>query len=283
MKQAVICKICSSLDNELLFNKDGFDIMKCKECDIVFTNLPKNFNLLSIYDSTYFEGGQEYGYSNYAESKKVLQKEFSKSVRLLREHTNDVRDLKLLEIGSAYGFFLEEAKDFFNCTGLEVSKDAASVSLNNGYRVIQDYYDHDNAVSIGRVDVVAMFDVIEHLPDPLATIRLIDQYLNKDGLIMITTGNIDSLLAKIMGKKWRLMTPPQHTFYFSKKTLSSLFKKMGYEIKLIDSPWKTVPIGLALYQVSSRLGLKIIPNRKLSRVSLPVNLFDTVRILVKKL
>lgn len=278
----IICKICSSANTVVLFKKDHFDIMKCNDCKMVFTNLPPGFSLTGIYDNSYFQGGQVYGYGNYAASEKVLRKEFSKTVSLLTKLTGNRPGLQLLELGSAYGFFIDEAQNFFECTGLEVSKDAAAVSLNKGHKVFTDEYDEPTAQKIGKLDIVTMFDVIEHLPDPVSTIRLLDQHLNKEGLIIITTGDIDSLLAKMMGKKWRLMTPPQHTFFFSRHTLSNIFIKLGYKLERVDSPWKSVPLGLALYQVSSRLGLKIKQNQTFSNISVPVNLFDTVRLVARK-
>ncbi|HET7115467.1 MAG TPA: class I SAM-dependent methyltransferase, partial [Hanamia sp.] len=172
--------------------------MKCRKCKMVYTRIPEGFDLLGIYDKSYFQGGQQYGYGDYAASEKVLRKEFAKSVRIFKSLTKNQADLKLLELGSAYGYFLDEARDSFDCIGLEVSKDAAQYSIDRGNKVLTDYYDEATAERIGKIDVVAMFDVIEHLPDPLGTIQLIDKYLKKDGLILITTGNIDSLLAKLM-------------------------------------------------------------------------------------
>ena len=279
----VSCKICTSRKTKFLYNKDNFNIVKCIDCEIVFTDLPLDFDLEEIYDESYFQGGQEYGYGNYEASENVLRIEFKKSVQILNKLTSNNTGKKLLEIGSAYGYFLDEARSYYKYTGLELSESAVNFSLKRGHNVIRDTYNKNTAKSIGAIDIVTMFDVIEHLPDPLYTLQLLNANINKDGIIMITTGNIDSFLAKIMGKKWRLMTPPQHTFFFSKKTLSTIFKEMGYKIEILDSPWKNVPLGLAFYQVTNRLGFKLKINEKLNRISVPVNLFDTVRIVARKI
>ncbi len=78
------------------------------------------------------------------------------------------------------------------------------------------------------------------------------------------------------------MTPPQHTFFFSKETLIQLLKKNELTIKLADKPWKFVPLGLAFYQLSSRLGLSLKVPTSLNRIGVPVNLFDTIRVIAKK-
>lgn len=277
----VTCQICHARSFTQLFNKAGFDILKCSNCDIVFTSIPRGFDLLKIYDESYFQGGQADGYGDYMGTEAVLHREFRKSVTLLRELTQFQPGKKLLELGSAYGFFLDEASRYFDCVGIEVSKPAAEHSRARGHKVINDVLSHETLPQIGKVDIVAMFDVVEHLPDPVATFKLIDQCLNPGGLIMLTTGDIDSLNAKLFGKRWRLMTPPQHTFFFSRQTLRSIFEKMNYRVEVSKRPWKVVPLSLAFYQLGSRLGFRMKALEKLN-VFVPVNLGDTVLIVARK-
>src|SRR6187455_1192697 len=165
----ITCHICQAHTFTQLFNKAGFDILKCSNCDIVFTSIPRGFDLLKIYDESYFQGGQADGYGDYLGTEAVLHREFKKSVALLRELTQFKPGLKLLELGSAYGFFLDEASKYFDCTGIEVSTPAAEHSRARGHRVINDVLSDATLPEIGKVDIVTMFDVVEHLPDPVAT------------------------------------------------------------------------------------------------------------------
>jgi SAM-dependent methyltransferase len=277
----VTCRICNAHTFTPLFTKAGFDILKCSNCEIVFTSIPEEFDLLKIYDESYFQGGQSDGYGNYLGTEAVLRREFHKSVQLLREQTGYAPGLRLLEIGSAYGFFLDEASKYFECTGIEVSAAAANHSRQRGHRVLTDVLSERTLPDIGMVDIVAMFDVVEHLPDPVATFRLIDRCLNPGGRIVLTTGDIDSLSAKLFGKRWRLMTPPQHTFFFSRSTLRMIFEKMHYTLDVVKRPWKGVPLSLAFYQLGSRLGFRLKALEQLN-VHVPVNLGDTVLIVAKK-
>ncbi|MBU3714433.1 MAG: class I SAM-dependent methyltransferase [Ferruginibacter sp.] len=277
------CKICGESRNIILYTINQFDIIKCSQCDLVFTSIPEEFDLSEIYDESYFQGGQKFGYGNYAASEKVLRIEFRKSVRLIKKFISVKNKPKLLELGSAYGYFMDEVEQDFDCVGMELSETAINFARKRGHNVINDTYNENTSKSIGSIDVVAMFDVIEHLPDPISTLQLLNSHLNKDGIIIITTGNIDSFLARLMKKKWRLMTPPQHTFFFSKKTLSNIFRNMGYKIEILDSPWKNVPLGLAVYQLMTRMGFKLKISERLNRISLPINLFDTVRIVARKI
>ena len=65
IEQDFDCTICLSHSHKRLFTKLNFEIVKCMNCGIVCTVIPKNFDLNSIYDSSYFEGGQADGYGNY--------------------------------------------------------------------------------------------------------------------------------------------------------------------------------------------------------------------------
>ena len=57
------CHICGGQTFSQLFAKSGFDILKCASCAIVFTRIPSDFDVLSIYDESYFQGGQTDGWA----------------------------------------------------------------------------------------------------------------------------------------------------------------------------------------------------------------------------
>jgi hypothetical protein len=101
------------------------------------------------------------------------------------------------------------------------------------------------------------------------------------GLLWITTGDWGSWLARVMGRHWRLMTPPKHLFYFSHTTLPALLDRLGFTLVRCDRPWKYVPVGLAAYQMGSRLGVRVRALESIP-IGLPVNLFDAIRVLARK-
>ncbi len=251
---------------------------------MVFTGIPSGYDLKKIYTEGYFCGKQTDGYAGYRESEKVLRKEFEKSVRMIRKWTGYRQDmkLKLLEVGSAYGYFLDEAEKYFECYGVEVCMEAVEYAIQRGHRVFCGEVNEEFLKKTGPVDIVVMLDVIEHLPNPIESLSLLDKYLNPGGLFLIVTGDIDSIPAKVMKKRWRLMTPPQHTCFFSKRILVDLFREYKYEIIRTDRPWKFVPLGLVFYQIERRLGFGIKWFEKISHTGIYLNLFDTIRIAARK-
>jgi 2-polyprenyl-3-methyl-5-hydroxy-6-metoxy-1,4-benzoquinol methylase len=275
------CTLCGNKRHVVLFEKKGFPIVRCTNCDLVSTVLPENFNTLDIYDEGYFQGGQEDGYADYQSSEKILRAEFRSVLKKLLTYFKETGGKKLLEIGSAYGYFLDEASAYFDCYGIEVNKEGVEQSNKRGLKVFEEL--NENVTGrIGKVDAVVMLDVIEHLNNPLQTVSQLYEMMNPGGIILIVTGNHNSLLSKIMKQNWRLMTPPQHTFFFSEKTLKALVARAGFNILSADSPWKTVPLGLPFYQVGSRIGFRIKSLENISSVGIPLNLFDTTRIIARK-
>lgn len=275
------CAVCGvPTPHQRVYEKLGYPILACRRCGLGSTYLAPGFNPASLYDDAYFSGGQPDGYADYAGSEPVLRKEFRRVLQDLRKCGSTGG--KLLELGCAYGFFLSEARDRYECLGVEMAPSAVAFARSRGLEVIEGSLREQILTERGPFDAVAMLDCIEHLPAPDQTVALLARGLRPGGYIVITTGDWDSALARLTNANWRLMTPPQHLFFFSRKTLTALLERNGFEVLSVSSPWKLVPIGLALYQVTSRAGFRLTVPGWLGRVGVPVNLFDTVRVIARK-
>jgi hypothetical protein len=184
-------------------------------------------------------------------------------------------------VGSAYGYFLDVAQERFDCAGLELCPGAVSDCRRRGLNVTAGTVESVDLGVCAPYDAVAMLDVIEHLPDPAGTLESLIARLNPGGAVVITTGDWNSLLARLTGPRWRLMTPPQHLFFFSRSNLTSLLQRLGLTVVHCARPWKLVPLGLAAYQAGRLCGLRWRLNA-LSGVGVPINLFDAVQIIARK-
>ena len=174
------------------------------------------FDPAAYYTEDYFSGRHADGYSDYLGAEPVLRREFARSVEFIRGYRSAG---KLLELGCAYGFFLLEAARYFDVTGIELAPEAAEHARRAGLHVLQGMADEASLRQIGHVDVIVLFDVIEHLPDPRETLALCHRQLNPGGIIVITTGDFGSMAAKLAGVRWRLLTPPQHLWFFTQESL----------------------------------------------------------------
>src|SRR5262249_21720473 len=168
------------------------------------------FDPAAYYTDDYFSGRHADGYADYRASEPVLRREFARTVAFMHRYCLGGR---LIELGCAYGFFLQEARRFFKVSGVELAEDAAAHCRRPGREALPGGPDAATLDRLGRADAVVLLDVIEHLPDARETLRLAAQRLDPGGIILITTGDFASLYARLAGRHWRLMTPPQHLWF----------------------------------------------------------------------
>ncbi len=79
-------------------------------------------------------------------------------------------------------------------------------------------------------DVVTMWHVIEHLPDPLGTLHEIRRILNPDGVVMLRTPNVKSWEARIFRGNWYGLDPPRHLFVATPGTIRAMLERSGFVV-----------------------------------------------------
>jgi SAM-dependent methyltransferase len=260
-----------------LYAKNGCDILQCEACGLGRSETA-GFDPAAYYTGDYFSGQHADGYADYLGSEPVLRREFARTVDFIRRRRAGGR---LLDVGCAYGFFLQEAKPYFDVAGIELAQDAVAHCRRSGLNVAAGVADEANLAQFGRMDVIVLLDVIEHVPDPRETLRLCAQHLAPGGIIVLTTGDFSSLYARWSGPHWRLMTPPQHLWFFTPDSMKRLAASLDLRLETLDHPWKVVPVSLIAFQVARMLGLPT-KARAASRLGLPVNLFDAMRVVFRK-
>jgi SAM-dependent methyltransferase len=273
------CPACAQLElHRGLYTKNQCTIWQCVQCGLGRAET-RNFNPNEYYTDDYFSGRRADGYADYQGAENVLRREFAHSVQFVREHKSDGR---LLDIGCAYGFFLEEAKPFYEVAGIELAEAAARSCRERGLRVVTGIADEVAFAHLGMMDVIVLLDVIEHLPDPRATLTLCAHHLNPDGIVVITTGDFDSRYARLAGRHWRLMTPPQHLWFFTPESLRRMLQTIGLQMESCDHPGKLVPLSLVVFQMRRMMHLRPSRRTAASDIGIPINLFDAMRCVFRK-
>jgi SAM-dependent methyltransferase len=273
------CRACRKTTTQaLLYRTKGCDIWQCEDCGLGRTE-PSDFDPRAYYTGGYFAGQCSDGYSDYRAAEPVLRREFARSVEFVRGLCNGK---KLLDLGCAYGFFLKEAERCFEVSGIELAEEAAQYCRRSGLNVLSGVADEENMRRVGHVDIITLFDVIEHLSDPYETLALCERHLKPGGILVITTGDFASPVARLTGSKWRLMTPPQHLWFFTKKSIHRISAALGLSVEFCDHPWKIVPLSLIIFQLRRMLGFRATPTAAAGRIGIPVNLFDAMRIVLRK-
>jgi SAM-dependent methyltransferase len=274
-----VCLACGQASvHRFLYVKNGCDVLRCEQCGLGRAETT-GFDPESYYTSDYFSGKRPDGYADYVGTEPILRREFAGTVEFIRKFRASGR---LLDVGCAFGFFLQEAKRFFDVSGIELAEDAAEHCRRSGLKVFTGKADDNLLGRLGAIDVIVLLDVIEHLPSPRDTIALLVNHLNPGGIIVITTGDFGSLSSRVAGAHWRLMTPPQHLWFFSQASMRGLAISLGLEVEHLDHPWKIVPLSLIRFQLVRMAGLRPKRIPASGRLGLPVNLFDAMRVVLRK-
>jgi SAM-dependent methyltransferase len=252
-------------------------LKQCTKCRFITADMAMSeAELNALYGEDYFHGEE---YRNYVSEEASLKANFRRRIETLQQLIPDLRQRKVLEIGCAYGFFLDEVKrDVASAKGIDISADATRYArdVKGLVAVTGNYTDQPPEPGVG---LVAMWDTVEHLPRPDLFIEKAGREIEKGGYIAITTGDIDSLNARMRGKRWRMIHPPTHMHYFSVETLSKLLDRHGFDVVHVSHPGNARDLRSILHFVLDlRLGwggfYRRIANWPIFNLSLTLNLFD---------
>lgn len=187
---------------------------------------------------------------------------------------------KLLDLGCSAGFFLEAAqRRGFAVQGVEFSRHAvamADASVRDKIAVadLQVYL----ASAKGRFDVITAFDIVEHIDNPLQFIHPVRDALVKGGLAVVATPDTGHILRYLMGSRWPMIQPMQHPVLFSRRGLTRLMTRSGFEVLAVQTTRKTLTLDYLFNQLVElnplihrlyRLGSWMIPGFILKR---PLNI-----------
>ena len=262
-------------------------IFECAECGTMAADVQiSDEELARLYSKKYFFGEE---YSDYIRDKQVLEKNFNLRLKVLEAFLENTSDKRLLEIGSAYGFFLNLAKNRFKTVfGIDISQSGVDyareqLKLN---ACNEDFLKHDFLDE--RFDVVYLWDTIEHLRDPHLYLEKASRLMTKGGLIAITTGDIQSVNARWRKEKWRLLHPPTHLHFFSKKSIDRMLKRYGFKViynkycgfyRSIDN----IAYNILILRNRKKFIYDFLNNNGLTRPDIYLNLYDIFYVVAQKI
>ena len=204
-------------------------LLRCRACDYVFADMRlTDAELFQLYNEEFFTGAE---FSDYAADEKFFRKNFALRLRELKKFLDPARHRRLLEIGCAYGFFLDVAREeFARVEGIDITDAGVRYAREELHlNVVQaDFLAHDYGAD--KFDVVCLWDTIEHLREPHRYVEKIAAHTEPGALLALTTGDIESLNARLRKDRWRLIHPPTHLHYFSPKSIAQLLDAHGFDV-----------------------------------------------------
>ncbi len=188
------------------------------------------------YEEQYFEGDEtRIGYGDYQAQEAWRTEKSRRQVRQVAAVCQFVGSTlesgsRVLDIGAGYGFFrhaLEEAG--FAHYGLEVSSFANSVSESTfGFSSFVGELDDFARSTRDRYDAIVMWDVLEHVDDPVALLVEARELLGDGGLLFVRTPNVDSVEREVFGACYHSFKI-EHLWYFAPLSLVAIMETAGLE------------------------------------------------------
>ena len=255
-------------------------IVQCCDCGLVYSN-PRwdDSELMNSYEAV-----QDPLYLQEREGRVLT---FERHLRPLEKITGPANGRKLLDVGCYIGVFLEiAARHGWEAWGIEPSQWAAEQARQTGLSVIAGTLAGANLPE-ASFDVATLWDVIEHLPDPMAEIQRVYRILKPGGLIVIHTMDMDSLFARVMGGKWPWLME-MHIYYFSQRTMAAMLRKAGFEVLWSGPHGRFQTLGYLGTRVTALFGTVGRPVEwalnatRLRQATVPINLGDLFTVYARK-
>ena len=226
--------------------------------------------------------------TDFYENMEDVEYEQTRSQRLVQANTliGDVAKIRsgghLLDIGAGSGILVESALSRgYKAEGVEPSRWMHAQAQMHGLPVSLGYF--PAAASHDKYDVITLIDVLEHVADPVQLLSQIHTALSDDGIALVVTPDVRSFFARLLGWRWwhfRLA----HIGYFSRSTLERACEKADLEIIQSSRPTWYFPLSYLLERAQRYLPrfLRFRTPKFTSKVSVPLNLFDSWQIIVTR-
>ncbi len=218
-------------------------IVRCNACGFMYQNpQPDPGWILSAY--------QDVVDTRYDDEREGRLHTFRRELEQIGRLTQPGR---LLDIGSHIGVFVEVARDMgWQADGVEPSRWAADLACSRGLSVTCGTLDDLDAPP-ASYDLITLWDVIEHLPDPATELRRLHALLRPGGLLAVSTMDVDAPVARLLGRHWPWYMQ-MHLFYFSRRTLTQLVERAGYEMVEVRRHRRIVRASYLVSRLERRLG-----------------------------
>jgi 2-polyprenyl-3-methyl-5-hydroxy-6-metoxy-1,4-benzoquinol methylase len=115
----------------------------------------------------------------------------------------------------------------FSSYSSKVAREKRGINVEQGS--LEDCIDQIR-IPKSEFDVLTAWDVLEHLTDPMRTLKYFNKALKVGGFLFLETVNLDGRTAKQQGNNWHFYRPPKHLFYFSQETLSRYLNMAGFKL-----------------------------------------------------
>lgn len=237
--EVVPCAICGSTSQsrryeltDLAYGTPGtFQLVTCDACGHLFQSpRPTQAAIGSYYPKEYqpfgkaIEDASRFGFVRWLRHQQLR----TRCLQVHRLRTSGA----LLDVGCSTGLFLNEMRRYgqWKLAGIEIDARAAAYARDRFGLDVYNGQVEDAPWPEKSFDMVTLWDVLEHLPDPGGALRQLGRLLAEQGLLMVSVPNLDSVDAARFGPFWTGLDVPRHFSVFRTRDIVRLVEDAGYRV-----------------------------------------------------
>lgn len=235
------CPVCqnsstgpSLIGRDILFEASPkeFALHRCGSCGCLFLHpMPSPAEVATFYPADYWWSprGTPIGAAEALYRRIVLLDHQRFVTRAAGGMTRPAEQVQILDVGCGSGALLGMlgAKGF-QVTGLDFSPEASAIALReHGVRVVVGSL-AEARFADRSFDVVTLFHVMEHVPDPAPVLAEVARILKPGGRLIVQVPNIDSLQFRWFGARWYGLDVPRHLIDYSLRSIVGAIERCGF-------------------------------------------------------
>jgi 2-polyprenyl-3-methyl-5-hydroxy-6-metoxy-1,4-benzoquinol methylase len=222
------CPVCNKKNYKKIFTKKGGTFVKCNECTMIYLNpIFKDKHLIK-----YYKNNTDIQSEAHIRSKKFYKDIYQDGIKFIQKKIK-LNKKKILDIGCSSGLFLDIVKQYGAYTyGIELNSSEYKIAKKK-HKIFNTTIDKIDIEE--KFDLITLWDVFEHIPEPYSFIKNIRKKLKKNGIIFFQIPNSNSLAAKILRKECNVFDPIEHVNLYNINSFKILAKKLRIKILNIKS------------------------------------------------
>lgn len=212
-----LVRIFRASGDELLVDR----LVRCRRCGLEYVS-PRPLGSLIV---AAYADGDDPVYVSQVDARERTFGEAIARIESLRPGTG-----RLLDVGTAAGAFLAAARARgWQVEGCEPNRWMAEWGSKHYGLQIRPGEIFEQGFPPASFDVVTLWDVIEHTPDPSRVIAHVGSLVMPGGLLVVNYPDRGTWLARLLGRKWPFLSSV-HLYYFTRQTMGRLLAQHGFEV-----------------------------------------------------